>query len=161
MAGRPGFQWLWQHYPRDPTLADDRSAILNEIFEGKHNLPWILSAIRNTCVVRIARAMNYAGAPIVNSGGLNCLKGADGKWYPFRVSEFIPYLEKRFGDPDIHTIDASPAASLGAVMGHRGIIAFRVSGWSDATGHLDLWNMAMPRYKAYFKEADEVMLWKC
>ena len=68
--------------------------------------------------------------------GLNPLVGADKRLYLFRVSEFRRYLER--------TLGAAPAKATKnfhtAFSGKPGIVAFTVKGWSDASGHIALWD---------------------
>lgn len=46
-------------------------------------------------------------------------------------------------------------------MGKKGVIAFVVKGWDDATGHFDIWDGSSCKYKCdYFKQAERVDLWE-
>ena len=42
----------------------------------------------------------------------------------------------------------------GIFSGKRGIIAFQVAGWSNATGHLDLWDGSKCIHEAYFRQGE-------
>jgi hypothetical protein len=85
-------------------------------------------------------AFNYSGAPISADISrhlrLNPLVGADKHLYLFRVSEFRRYIER--------TLGAAPARATSgfnsAFSGRRGIVAFTVKGWSDASGHIAVWD---------------------
>lgn len=114
--------------------------------------------ITNGCVIRVSRALNYAGAPIpAGVRGLMTVPGGDGKRYALRVAEFRRYLRAAYGPP-------SRTAPGGAVAegfrGAQGIILFDVRGWSDATGHADLWNGEACEYEGYWPQAFEVLLWR-
>ena len=117
----PAFSSLWAHYPHGDSVSVKRQ------IGGNVNLAWVT----NTCVIRISRAFNKAGAPIPSTvPGLSTIRGGDGKRYAYRVREFRRFLETR----------VRPADLTGDVSGAKGIILFEVSGWSDATGHFDLWD---------------------
>ena len=138
----PNFSALWRNYPRG-----DASTVKRKI-GGNVNLGWVT----NTCVIRISRALNYSGAPIPrNIPGLSTIRGGDGKRYAYRVREFHRFLVNHVRPPDI----------VGDVKGHKGIIMFKVSIWSDATGHFDLWDGSTCAHHCYFDVADEVYLWTC
>ena len=48
----------------------------------------------------------------------------------------IKYLKLKYGNPD----ELMPSEYKEKLKGRKGIIVFEVSGWSDATGHADLWD---------------------
>lgn len=138
----PAFSGLWNHY------AFGESASVKRRIGGNVNLPWVT----NTCVIRVSRSFNYGGSPIPrNANGLNTIKGGDGKRYAFRVREFHRFLVNHVRAPDVE----------GDVSGQKGVILFLTSCWSDATGHFDLWDGSKCAHKAYFDEADKVLLWRC
>lgn len=58
-------------------------------------------------------------------------------WYLFRVREMMAFLERTFGKPDLK-ICKEPKPSDFA--GRRGIIATNGHGWSNARGHVTLWD---------------------
>ena len=62
----------------------------------------------------------------------------------FRVSDFRKYLLHTLGKP---TIDSTTPYDS-AFKGKKGIIAFTVN-WSDATGHIALWNVTTYREPAH------------
>jgi len=108
-------------------------------------------------VIRISRALNYAGAPVpTKRKGLLVVPGADGYHYALRVREFRRYLIDTYGSPDLLAKGGSPPEDW---RRHKGIIVFDVRGWSNATGHVDLWNGVGCEYACYWGKASEVMLW--
>ena len=137
----PDFDQMWAAFPDHadfPTLKDlytflGGTLVRNIVSPG-------FGANGNTCATRISRALNYGGAPLsrerIRKLGLTRLTGDDGRFYLFRVSEMRTYLAA--------TLDSEPRTVRNgfreAFAGERGIIAFRVRGWSDATGHIALWN---------------------
>ncbi len=156
MATLRNFDTMWDAYPNPGgTAAEARSTI-----GGAVDAQWV----RNTCVVRVSRALNRAGHPIPRSSTdeILTLRGGDGMHYALRVHEFARYLRRRYGSPDVdHTY---PSGSGGDVpsgfRGRRGVALFDVDIWSDATGHVDLWNGRRCRHAEYFDVSSRVMLWE-
>ena len=120
---------------------------------GNVNLGWVT----NTCVIRISYCFNKTGFLIPNGlPGLSTARGGDGKRYAYRVKEFKPFLEQRYKLPEV-----GGGSNRSAVAGKQGIIMFDVDGWSDATGHFDLWNGSECAGSDYFDKAQAVYLWLC
>eukprot|EP01147_Barroeca_monosierra_P002333 gene2333-8058_t len=148
----PPFKKMWQNFP-----AGSSEQVKNDI-GGRVDAAWI----GNTCSIRLSRALNYSGHPIVRDrAGLNTVSGADAKWYGYRVREMEKYLRATYGKPDIEVSAKGTSDLRAAVLGHRGVIMFDVSGWEDATGHVDMWDGKNIRYSEYFDQAKRVCLWKC
>lgn len=148
-----GFERMWNAYPAPAGTAEDAKAIVG----GAVNAPWLV----NTCVIRISRCFNYAGYPIPQGfTGLSTVSGADGMRYAFRVEEFRKYLNYAFGPPAFSEDRKPPVpAPPASFVGKTGIIMFRVDGWVDANGHLDLWDGENTRHAEYFARAKSVALW--
>ena len=145
----PSVGALWSQYPSD----EDPEAVKKAI-GGNVNAAWIT----NTCTVRLSRALNYSGAPIRHGmHGMLTVSGGDHKWYGIRVKEMAVYLEKTYGAPSFKATGDLKSAC----MGKKGIIRFVVNGWSDATGHFDIWNFGSIRHHEYFAQASEVYIWEC
>ena len=161
MGKFPDFAKLWDAYPNGE--ADEVKALIG----GAVDADWIT----NTCTIRMSRAFNYAGrewripfghkyadqraAPKI----LNTVKGADGLRYAFRVAEFLKYLKEKFGKPQIRVFKARGEGMPAQFEGRRGIVVFNDCGWSDATGHVDLWDKDQIKHEAYWEQAKEVYLW--
>ncbi|MCX4246496.1 type VI secretion system amidase effector protein Tae4 [Paraliomyxa miuraensis] len=142
----PSFSLMWAHFP-----AGSAAAVKAKI-GGNVNMGWVT----NTCVIRVSYCFNKAGDPIPGTyPGLTTARGGDGMRYAFRVSEFKPFLEHKYKAPDVS------GTNRGAVDGRRGIIMFDVQGWSDATGHFDLWDGSFCAGSEYFDKASHVYLWEC
>jgi hypothetical protein len=98
----------------------------------------------DTCARRLSAAFNAGGTPIdaatARAAAAQTLGTAGGSRIIFRVTEFRAYLIRLLGKPSID--NASPYDS--AFAGKRGIVAFIVN-WSDASGHIALWDGA--RYR--------------
>lgn len=121
---------------------------------GRVDLPWIT----NTCTIRMSYAFNRSGSPIPKRHPLlTTVAGGDGYWYAFRVREFHAYLVHELKAPDV----SGTAQSKHDFEGHTGIIMFDVAGWSDATGHIDVWNGSATKHAEYWARAKVVHLWIC
>ena len=143
--GLPNLTSMWAVYPTG-TSSSAKAKI-----GGNVNMSWVT----NTCVIRVSYCFNKCGQPIPNGfPGLSTARGGDGKRYAYRVREFKVFLERKYKRADV-------SGDQNAVAGKRGLIMFDVSGWSDATGHFDLWNGSSCRHQAYFDRASMVYLWQC
>ena len=159
MAKLPNFQKLWDNYPGKQS-ADE----VKQLIGGAVNADWIT----NTCTIRMSRAFNLAGFKVpfghkFAAGGqpamLNTVKGGDGLRYAFRVAEFLKYMKEQFGKPQIRILQERGSAMPDAFKGRQGIVVFNDCGWSDATGHFDLWNRDQIGHEGYWDKAKEVYLW--
>ena len=123
---------------------------------GGVNAPYIT----NTCAIRMSRAFNKSGAKVPgNVPYMLTVKGGDGDRYALRVKEFRQWLEQKYGKPTLDergTGTSSPPASF---RGKPGIICFVDCGWSDASGHLDLWDGSKCVGHEYFSRAKHILLW--
>lgn len=121
-----------------------------------------LNNFENACALRLSRALNYSGAPIpfIQPRIVNGIKrhetvsGADKKWYIFRVETMKSHL----GAADL-TIKPREKSKI---CGKKGIIIFDVSGWSDATGHADLWDGTTQTcaWECYFDKSSSIHFWE-
>ena len=137
---RPVLSKLWAGFPDHttyPTLKDLYTH-LGGTAARNINAPGF-SPTGNTCASRLSVAFNHGGSPISQSiaraAGATTLGASDGSRIIFRVSEFRNYLMRLLGAPVADNV--SPYDS--AFLGRRGIVAFTVN-WSDATGHIALWD---------------------
>lgn len=89
----------------------------------------------NACPIRMSYVLNYTGVRIPKTG-YPVVSGADGFWYLFRVNELMSYLDRTFGKPEASA--SVPTFQSFARM--KGIVVVKGKGWSDATGHVTLWN---------------------
>lgn len=152
------YSLLYANYPKQ-----DDSAQVKKLIGGHVDAAWLG---RNTCTIRLSRALNYPGHLIrARQPGLATISGADHRWYAFRMQELKRYLTHLFGQP---TLSATKGPGNGvdrsAFSGRRGIIAFDIH-FSDAEGHLDLWdgNAFIHEHIAgrdYFASATKVVLWE-
>jgi hypothetical protein len=156
----PEFKKLWDAYPGKQT-ADEVKTLIG----GSVNASWIT----NTCAIRMSHAFNVAGVPVPgNVPYLNTCRGG-GNFknfrYAYRVAEMRKWLEASFGPPTVkfagprtmNRAEGPPAQ----VQGRQGIAVFIDCGWSDASGHFDLWNRDQIGHEAYWGLAKTLMLWAC
>ena len=138
---KPSFQMMWEAFPdhdKYPTLRALHTFIGGTLTKNI-DAPGF-GEQGNTCAVRMSRALNYGNFPVspklVNALGIATMTGADGKLYIFRVRDLKAYLKNALGvAPSKVTKDFNKA-----FLKMQGIVAFEVSGWSDASGHVALWN---------------------
>lgn len=157
-----GFNALWSGYPNtEPT-----SALLDMIFGEKSKktpgvtINWVLNSgeVTNTCCIRLSHALNSGLNPIIKIGSIEMITGIKGK-YILKVSHMSKYLSLIYGKPDVN-VSGDSKKFQDAVIGEKGIIVFKVRGWSDASGHIDLWDGKKAKRKEYFSFSSGIQLWK-
>jgi hypothetical protein len=164
---RPLWVAFWNAYP--DYISDPDSEAVKKWIGGAIDAPWV----RNTCAVRMSRALNYSGVRVpAGFPGLRTVKGGDGRNYAFRVAELRKWLPtaQALGKPDFEITkrrgDAFDKAGLAAM---KGIIAFDIH-FSDATGHFDAWDGSEFTHESgvstdlgsagvYWKYATKITLW--
>ena len=125
-----------------------------------------IGVFSNACSSRISVALNASGKehelPFFRAewpkGKVQAQvsSGADGKWYIFRVKMLIKYLTEKYDKPEEYL----PEEYLQKIVGRKGIIVFEVKGWSDATGHADLWDGSACLWHGYDDVAHKVLFWE-
>lgn len=150
-SGIPAFGTMASNYP----LGSPEE--VKEQIGGKVNYGWI----ENTCAIRMSRALNYSGCEIPKDKGLRSVSGADKKRYAFRVRELKQYLISQFGEPNLAYVNAEKTNTVpDSFKGVQGIIIFQVDSWSDATGHITLWDgNQCVNNDCYWEKATKVELW--
>ena len=148
------FEQMWNAYPNPR----EGGGAAKSTIGGNADASWIT----NTCVLRVCRSFNYTNHDIpTDFAGLVTVSGGDGLRYAFRVSEFRRYLEEVYGPPTLsHQYSNSGGDVPESFKNRQGVICFVVTQWSDATGHMDLWNGNECVHSAYFNKASEVYLWE-
>jgi hypothetical protein len=137
----------------------DPATVKREI-GGKVDADWI----ENTCAIRMSRAFNYSGVPIPRHfAGLNVVSGADHLWYAYRMQELAKWIQHAFGAASL-TETSGKSLDRNTIAGMQGIIVFDIH-FSDAQGHIDLWDgttFTHERYAGqdYFAFATKIRLWK-
>jgi hypothetical protein len=129
---------LYFYYPRNQDAAHVARQIGGSVQAHFENPK--MTSYKDTCAIRVSRALNYAGAPIPYGGGgisnpfmadkkIRTDKGSDGKWYIYSTYDMRAYLTAKYRHPRRFPGSASKA-DLKDVMG---IVAF-------AFYHIDVWN---------------------
>lgn len=149
-----GFERMWNAYPAPKGEAAEAKKIIG----GDADAAWLT----NTCVIRVSRSLNYAGHPVLQGfTGLSTVRGADGMRYAFRVEEFRKYMTYVYGPPTVSVTRETPSEEVpGKLAGVSGILCFLVKGWTDATGHVDLWDGSAARHAEYFNRSHSISLWR-
>lgn len=150
---------LWDQYPDYVNYPDP--AQVKKLVGGEADEGWIV----NTCAIRLSRALNYNGVPVPKGfPGLLTVKGGDAKRYALRVAEVRKWLPQAIGKPAFDVskkrndpFDKAPISTL------KGIIGFDVR-FTDATGHLDLWDGSafsseQNTIEDYWTPATRITLW--
>lgn len=136
-SARPTFSQL----QRDPVLrmsADD----------VKKTLGGNLTSLTNMCCVRMSHALTAARFPITVPSDY---RDRAGNKYIIRVTTMEKHLRSLLGEPARVTQESA--------HGRQGIILFHVA-FSDASGHVDLWNESKCEYEEYWTRASSVLLWE-
>lgn len=138
---QPSFKMMWEAYPDHtayPSLRDLHTFIGGTLAKNIDTPGF--SPLGNTCAVRMSRALNYGAMPV--SGKITqrlkiaTMTGADGKLYIFRVQDLKRYLIEALAVSPVKVLKDFPLA----FQDKQGIIAFDVTGWQSASGHLALWD---------------------
>ena len=147
---KPSFEMMWQAFPdhtKYPTLRDLHTFIGGALVKNIDVPGFGING--NTCAARISRALNYGNMPIsaklTESLGISTMIGADKKLYIFRVRDMKIYLASALGT----TPNKVSKNFDKAFAGQQGIVTFDVTGWSNASGHVALWNGSS------FREAED------
>lgn len=152
----PNFDKLEPFYPAKQTADEVKADIGGDVNQDHY---------KNTCIMRVSLALNYAGHPIpADNGKFRTKRGKDRKWYGLRVAEFWEYMLKHYGKPTVHARQAKNGLISSADFGGiRGIIGFRAD-FKDATGHFTLWDGVKLLYGGeehdYFSISSEAALWE-
>ncbi len=151
----PKFDLLSSNYPDEP------KEVVKKKIGGHVNADWVT----NTCAIRLSRAFNYSGVAIPSKfHGLHVISGSDRKWYAYRMQELKKWVELTFGAPgSVHTKGKNTPISRSAFAHRRGVIAFDIH-FTDANGHIDLWDGSDFYESAYatsdyFAKASKIVLW--
>jgi len=158
MTTLPSFTALQSQYPG---YLNFTSPQVKELIGGKVNYGWIT----NTCAIRLSRTLNYNSIELPNDfAGLNVVSGEDKKWYAFRVRELRQWLTHELSAPAFDlTKKEGEAFDKTTISARKGIIGFDIR-FSDATGHLDLWdgNRFTSEHQMsvnYWEQATRIWIW--
>ncbi len=159
MPSLPSIEILDMKYAAGPK--EDVAALIGGTVEANINDPKY-TAYKDTCAIRVSRALNYAGDPIPPAGGgvdnpyvagkVRTDKGGDGKFYIYSTYDMRAYLNTRYGKAK----KFPPTATSADVKDLKGIIAFGFL-------HIDLWDGEKCSRKCYFGDKrilnDNILVW--
>jgi hypothetical protein len=131
---RPFFGVAWMKFSEVNVPVPDVGAKIG----GKVDQNIKSGIFQNACPIRMSYVLNYTGVPIPQNPYATA-SGADGKWYMYRVNDMMTFLEVTFGKPD----RTAKSPKTDDFSGLKGLIVVKGSGWSNARGHVTLWNGAM------------------
>lgn len=139
---RPKFDKAWAHFAevyKHGSSDADALALVAKKIGGKVKANIDAGIFTNACPIRMSYVLNYGGVPVPKPtpGGAAASSGDDRKWYMFRVLDMIHFLENIFGNADV--IKKNKPVRKDFAHG-KGIIAITGHGWSDAVGHVTLWD---------------------
>lgn len=133
---------------------------------GKVKLNYEIGVFSNACATRISRALNLSGDEhsipfykTTDSNGNDVVQVSSGgkkNWYIYRVKVISKYLNETYGPGKM--ID--PYSYKKDLAGKKGIVIFEVSGWSDATGHADLWDGSHCVGSDYGDQSSKIYFWE-
>jgi hypothetical protein len=124
---------------------------VGELIGGKVKINVDNGVFTNACALRLSYALNKADYIIRKTDGA-VSSGNDGKWYLYRVSDMIKYAEKIA----TKTIKGKTFSDF---KNKKGIIVFGNCGWSDATGHVDLFDGSDVEGSDYTSSCGEMNLY--
>lgn len=160
MKKLPSWKDLLKNFPNK-----DAGTVFTEI-GGKVKLNYEIGVFSNACATRISKALNFSGdnhkIPFYktkDSKGDDVVQVSSGgqkNWYIYRVKVLVQYLSEIYGKPQT----MSPTSYKKLLSGRKGIIVFEVTGWSDASGHADLWDGSKVVGSDYGSKANTVHFWE-
>lgn len=118
---------------------------------GKVKLNIDNGTFQNACAIRMSYAFNYSGKEIKKTDGA-VSSGEDKKWYMYRVNDFIKFLDANYTNKE-ETDD------IENFKGKKGVIVFKDCGWTDATGHVDLYDGDSVEGNDYSNRAKKMYLY--
>ncbi|CAG0943524.1 hypothetical protein BROC_02324 [Candidatus Brocadiaceae bacterium] len=129
---RPPFNKAWNLFKEVNTTVQ----AVGEKIGGKIKANTDSGIFKNACPIRMSYVLNYSGVPIPTRERYAVASGGDGKWYMFRVNDMMDFLKNKFGPPDI----TAKSPSMSSFYGKKGILLTQGHGWTNARGHVTLWN---------------------
>lgn len=149
---RPQFQSLWSAYTElgSKDVQEAYSIVGGNVAQLRDQNP---DAYANACALRMSRAFNYGGFRIPR-GTINPNRniyraaGADGLPYIMRVNDVIAFIEFNWGKAE-HDIVPTEVSTI---KGKQGLMVIIVNGWSDASGHVTLWDGAVAGDNSHYHD---------
>lgn len=129
---RPSFSAAWNRFSEVNVNVQRVGGIIG----GKVELNINAGVFENACPIRMSYVLNYTGLPIPSNSRYATVSGKDKKKYIYRVNDMMDFLVGVLGKPDLTENSPTPTS----FNGKQGIILFQGNGWSNARGHVTLWN---------------------
>jgi hypothetical protein len=149
---------LWNEYPDYINFSSEEA---KRWIGGQVDAAWLT----NTCALRLSRTLNYNDLQLpAKFPDFHYVLGADGMRYCYRVRELRRWLDYKIGKPQFEKKKkAGDAFDKTQLAGMKGIIGFDIH-FSDATGHLDLWDGRIfssehRMSRDYWVSATKIWLW--
>nr|AWI66936.1 Tae4 [Pecoramyces ruminantium] len=125
---------------------------------GKVKLNIDNGTFENACALRMSYAFNEEGTRKIKSsdGAVSSGKASsDGSkdWYLYRVNDFKKMLDNNFDDKETTN-------DINNLKGKKGIIVFEDCGFSNATGHVDLYDGKQVEGSDYSNISKKMTLYK-
>lgn len=138
----------------------DKSALDSAKMVGgnvQHNYETNPTAFGNACTIRLCYAFNASNdlIPFVRDKTISGDYDKNGvkEWYYFRVTDMVSnFLNLRYSRIKI--------SALSSIKRKKGIILFGSCTFSDATGHVDLWNGAAVEGKDYSSRCSDLYFYE-
>ena len=135
-------------------FAEVKNLSVSEVGEkigGKVKVNIDSGTFQNACAIRMSYAFNKAGKAISKTDG-SVSSGKNKEWYLYRVKDFINFLKNNYSNCQTST-------NISDFKGKKGVIVFEECGWSDATGHVDLYNGSSVEGSDYSNVAKKMTLY--
>ncbi len=132
LAVRPPLGAAWSRFS-EVNMSVER---VGDFLGGKVQANVQSGVFENACPIRMSYVLNYTGVPIPANSRYATVTGKDKRRYMYRVNDMMDFLLSIFGQPDLTV--ASPVPNR--FVDKQGIIVFQGNGWSNARGHVTLWN---------------------
>lgn len=144
---KPKFMKAWMHFSQINIPVKE----VGEKIGGYVAINIESGIFQNACPIRMSYVLNMSGVLIPKSSEYAVVSGKDKKQFMYRVNDMIKYLKKVFGEPDL--VVKKPQKK--DFIGKKGIIVFSGNGWSNARGHVTLWNGNICSDACHFMGSDE------
>lgn len=158
VVSRPSFQSMWNHFAiiyGDGTVQSVGKKIGGKVQENiELGVQDPKAGFTNACGIRMSYSLNNSGINIPR-GAWKTVSGGDKRQYIYRVADLLKFLNQTFGKPDKTVKNPKPSDFAGM----KGILVFGVQ-WSDATGHVTLWDGNTCSDHCYFPVAVEASIWQ-
>jgi hypothetical protein len=137
----PSLSSLRANFPGDGNSAAAVAVLVGGSVQTHFENP-NFKAYKDTCAIRVSRALNHGGDPIPQGGGglsnpymadkkIRTDKGGDGRFYIYSVYDLRAYLTGRYGQPKKYKKSITQTELAGENV--KGVIVF-------AFWHADIWD---------------------